>query len=107
MAMIDEIYARFKECRGVSTDTRTISRDSFFFALKGPNFNGNKFAAEALKKGAKYAVVDETQEVDDRRFMVAEKVLKTLQQLGNFHRKKFNIPVIAITGSNGKTLPKN
>jgi len=69
MATMDEIYARFKECRGVSTDTRSINQDSLFFALKGPNFNGNKFAVEALKKGAKYAVVDEAQEVDDMRFM--------------------------------------
>ncbi len=106
MATMDEIYARFKECRGVSTDTRSINQDSLFFALKGPNFNGNKFAVEALKKGAKYAVVDEAQEVDDMRFMAVENVLETLQQLGNFHRKKFNIPVIAITGSNGKTTTK-
>jgi len=61
---------------------------------------------EALKKGAKYAMVDEAQVVDDMRFIAVENVLETLQQLGNFHRKKFNIPVIAITGSNGKTTTK-
>lgn len=106
MTTMDEIYTRFKECRGVSTDTRSINQDSLFFALKGPNFNGNKFAVEALKKGAKYAMVDEAQVVDDMRFIAVENVLETLQQLGNFHRKKFNIPVIAITGSNGKTTTK-
>ncbi len=106
MATMDEIYTRFKECRGVSTDTRSIGQDCLFFALKGPNFNGNKFAAEALEKGAKYVIVDEAKETDDRRFMVVDNVLKTLQQLGNFHRNKFNLPVLAITGSNGKTTTK-
>ena len=75
MATMDEIYTRFKECRGVSTDTRSISQDSLFFALKGPNFNGNKFAAEALEKGAKYVIVDEAKETDDRRFIQEQQSL--------------------------------
>lgn len=101
-----ELHERFVTCTGTSTDTRTISKDCMFFALKGPNFNANAFAAEALEKGAKYAVVDEAPEVMDARYLLVPDVLQALQQLATHHRRKFDIPVIGITGSNGKTTTK-
>lgn len=103
---IDSIYNHFIDCKGVSTDTRNIFKNSMFFALKGANFNGNKFASKAIDLGAKYAIVDEKEfQTSDNIFLV-KNVLKTLQELANFHRKQFNIPVIGITGSNGKTTTK-
>ncbi|MDN4166198.1 UDP-N-acetylmuramoyl-tripeptide--D-alanyl-D-alanine ligase [Cytophagales bacterium LB-30] len=104
--MIERLYLRFQESKGVSTDTRNITRGSIFFALKGPNFNANEFAAEALQKGAKYAVVDDAAYSKDGRYIVVPDTLKALQQLALHHRRKFSIPFIAITGSNGKTTSK-
>ena len=101
-----ELHERFITCTGTSTDTRTISKDCMFFALKGPNFNANAFAAEALEKGAKYAVVDEAPVVMDGRYLLVPDVLQALQHLATHHRRKFDIPVIGITGSNGKTTTK-
>jgi UDP-N-acetylmuramoyl-tripeptide--D-alanyl-D-alanine ligase len=101
-----EIYSRYRECSAVSTDTRQIEEGTMFFALKGENFNGNKFAADALSKGARYAVVDEEGYKTDDRYILVKDVLETLQQLAHYHRKQLNIPVIAITGSNGKTTTK-
>ena len=101
-----ELHERFVTCTGTSTDTRTISKDCMFFALKGPNFNANAFAAEALEKGAKYAVVDEAPVVMDGRYLLVPDVLQALQHLATHHRRKFDIPVIGITGSNGKTTTK-
>ena len=101
-----ELHERFITCTGTSTDTRTISKDCMFFALKGPNFNANAFAADALEKGAKYAVVDEAPVPMDDRFLLVPDVLQALQQLATHHRRKFDIPVIGITGSNGKTTTK-
>ena len=101
-----ELHERFVTCTGTSTDTRTISKDCMFFALKGPNFNANAFAADALEKGAKYAVVDEAPVPMDDRFLLVPDVLQALQQLATHHRRKFDIPVIGITGSNGKTTTK-
>ena len=103
---ISEIYKKYLQCEGVSTDTRQISKGSLFFALKGANFNGNTFAANALAIGAKYAVIDEEQYKQDDRFILVPDVLKALQQLANYHRRQFKIPFIAITGSNGKTTTK-
>ncbi|MBO9699847.1 MAG: UDP-N-acetylmuramoyl-tripeptide--D-alanyl-D-alanine ligase [Sporocytophaga sp.] len=103
---INQIYQKYKETSSVSTDTRKIEKDCMFFALKGPNFNGNSFAEEALRQGAKYAVIDEAQFRKDDRFILVEDVLIALQQLANFHRKQLGIPIIAITGSNGKTTTK-
>jgi len=104
--MMADLYQKFLSCTGVSTDTRSISPDTLFFALKGPNFNANAYAAEAVQKGAKFAVVDEEKYRKDERFILVEDVLTTLQQLANHHRKQLNIPFIGINGTNGKTTTK-
>lgn len=103
---MENIYNRFLECTGVSTDTRTLQQDELFFCLKGENFNGNKFAKDAIAKGAKYAVIDEREYELPGKTILVDNVLKTLQNLANYHRRKFSIPVIGITGSNGKTTTK-
>ena len=105
--MIEEIYRAFLSCdQNITSDTRNISPNCIFFALKGPNFNGNNFVSEALNKGASYAVIDdESAEIKHKTFLV-EDVLTTLQDLANYHRNQFNIPVIGITGTNGKTTTK-
>jgi UDP-N-acetylmuramoyl-tripeptide--D-alanyl-D-alanine ligase len=105
--MIPKIYSAFLNCnQKVATDTRKITEGCLFFALKGPNFNGNKFTKEALKKGASYAVIDEEEfSIEGKTFLV-EDVLTTLQNLALLHRKQFNIPIIGITGTNGKTTTK-
>lgn len=101
-----EIYSLFLEHPRISTDSRHIKKDSLFFALKGPNFNGNKFASEALAKGAAYAIVDEAEYADSDRRILVEDVLKCLQELGTHHRRQSKAKVIALTGSNGKTTTK-
>ncbi len=103
---IEQLHEVYTKSYLVDTDTRKIRTNSIFFALKGENFNGNKFATEALKKGASYAVVDEEKYNTDPNIILVENVLQTLQQLANFHRKQLNIPIIALTGSNGKTTTK-
>jgi UDP-N-acetylmuramoyl-tripeptide--D-alanyl-D-alanine ligase len=105
-ATIDKLYQCFQNSQGVSTDTRHIEEGMMFFALKGPNFNGNKFAKDALEKGAKYAVVDEAEYATDERFLLVEDVLKALQDMARHHRRQFDIPFLALTGSNGKTTTK-
>src|SRR6478735_3352336 len=100
------LYKCFRECNGVSTDTRQITKDVMFVALKGANFNGNLFAEEALNKGARYVVIDEAQYKKDDRYLLVEDGLSALQALAQFRRKQLNIPFIAITGSNGKTTTK-
>jgi UDP-N-acetylmuramoyl-tripeptide--D-alanyl-D-alanine ligase len=104
--MIEFLYEKFLESSGVSTDTRNISEGNIFFALKGPNFNANEFATNALESGASYVVIDQEQYKKDDRFIVVEDSLKALQSLANHHRKQFKIPIIGITGSNGKTTSK-
>nr|WP_305983056.1 UDP-N-acetylmuramoyl-tripeptide--D-alanyl-D-alanine ligase [Roseivirga thermotolerans] len=106
MAMIDQLYSVYLRSTGVSTDTRTLQKDNLWFALKGPNFNANKFADKALELGACAVVIDDPAYARDNRYLVVEDGLKALQQLANHHRKQFNIPVIGITGSNGKTTTK-
>ena len=101
-----DLYQKFKECSGVSTDTRKISSDSMFFALKGPNFDANLLANQALDKGAKYVVIDNPKLVNDENILLVEDVLQTLQNLANFHVQHLDIPFIALTGSNGKTTTK-
>ena len=91
---------------GVSTDTRTIKPNNIWFALKGPNFNANRFADQALEKGAGLVVIDDADFAKDDRYFVVDDCLKALQDLGNHHRKQFSIPFIGITGSNGKTTTK-
>ena len=104
--MIEELHEKYKKCSSVSTDTRSISNGALFFALKGPNFNANKLAEQALESGAKYVVIDDEQFKKDDRFILVDDCLNTLQQLANYHRKQLDIPFIAITGSNGKTTTK-
>jgi len=109
---ISELYEIYKKYPSVQTDTRKIEKGDIFFALKGPNFNGNEFVQNAIEGGASYAVIDEKKfEIPDKTILVDD-VLTVLQQLANHHRRQFNnaagggIPFIAITGSNGKTTTK-
>lgn len=103
---IEEIYKIYQQFPSIETDTRKIKKDDIFFALKGPNFNGNHFAKLALKAGAAYVVADERLDFKDNRIIEVTDVLRTLQLLAQHHREQFNIPFIAITGSNGKTTTK-
>lgn len=122
--MIEKLYALFLKHPIVCTDTRDIKPGSIFFALKGGNFNGNKFAEKAIEMGCAFAVIDEENFVTKEncgteqfplkkgvrgiygKFVVVDNVLSALQQLANHHRKQLNIPIIGITGSNGKTTTK-
>lgn len=102
-----DLYDIFVECGGkVCTDTRRIVPGSIFFALKGENFDGNDFAEAALEQGAAYAVVERTPEGADERFVKVPDTLLALQQLARIHRMHFEIPVIGVTGTNGKTTTK-
>lgn len=103
---MEQLYSLFKKSSGVSTDTRKIDNNLLFFCLKGANFNGNEFAKEALEKGALAVIIDEKEFFIDERTILVEDVLLALQNLANFHRKQFSIPIIGITGSNGKTTSK-
>ena len=104
-----DLYACFLESSGVSTDTRDALNGKLFFALKGGNFNGNKFALKALDSGAKAVVIDEKVDglnADDVKVFFVPNVLSCLQELAKYHRTQFNIPVLALTGTNGKTTTK-
>ncbi|WNW01654.1 UDP-N-acetylmuramoyl-tripeptide--D-alanyl-D-alanine ligase [Tenacibaculum sp. HL-MS23] len=103
---IKELYALFIQHGLVDTDTRKIRKNTLFFALKGGNFNGNKFAEEALTKGALFSIVDEVEFKTSERIILVADVLTTLQELANYHRNVLNIPIISLTGSNGKTTTK-
>lgn len=103
---IKELHLRFLESQSISTDTRKVVSNDLFFALKGDNFNGNQFAAQALEKGAKYAIVDEELYVKNSNYILVPDVLKTLQQLASYHRDYLGLKIIALTGSNGKTTTK-
>ena len=106
MAQLYEIY---KVHSSIQTDTRQLKKGDIYFALKGPNFNGNEFAISALEKGAAYAIVDEPIQAHNNfkdQIIVVDDVLTSLQALAKFHREQFTIPFIAITGSNGKTTTK-
>lgn len=104
--MLADLYKKYLETGSVCTDTRKIISDSIFFALKGENFNANEFAMQALEQGAKYAVVDEKKYAVHDHAILVPNVLETLQQLARHHRDQLNIPVIGLTGSNGKTTSK-
>lgn len=106
--MVEKLYSIFRKSGKVSTDTRSIEPGAIFFALRGPNFNANKLAAEALDKGATAVVLDDPGYVinDDPRYFLTSDVLKLLQDLAAWHRKQLNIPFIGLTGSNGKTTTK-
>lgn len=104
--MIEKLYAIYQTNPKVQTDTRRLQAGEIFFALKGPNFNGNTFAAKALEMGASAVVIDEDQGIKDERIYLVSNALSALQELALHHRKQFTIPFIAITGSNGKTTTK-
>lgn len=108
MMNISILYTLFKNSTGVSTDTRKIEIGNLFFALKGPNFDANAFAPKALEMGASAVVIDDVNYFveDDERYFWAEDSLKMLQGLANYHRKQLEIPIIGLTGSNGKTTTK-
>ena len=103
---IAELHQIFSESTGIATDTRTLTPGQLFFALKGPTYNADEFAISALDKGASYAIASLDCSTDHPKIIKVPDTLKTLQQLANYHRLQFEIPVIAITGSNGKTTTK-
>ena len=103
---INELYQIYLQHPSIQTDTRRLKEGDIFFALKGDNFNGNEYAHTALEKGASYCVVDELIGAEDNRLVKVDNVLEALQALAKKHREQFNIPFIAITGSNGKTTTK-
>jgi UDP-N-acetylmuramoyl-tripeptide--D-alanyl-D-alanine ligase len=103
---ITELYSLFLKHPSIETDTRKLKKGDLFFALKGPHFNGNEYAATALQQGASYCICDELTEPRNDQIIVVEDSLTALQQLAKHHRQQFNIPFIAITGSNGKTTTK-
>ncbi|MFC4233575.1 UDP-N-acetylmuramoyl-tripeptide--D-alanyl-D-alanine ligase [Parasediminibacterium paludis] len=103
---IEQLYQLYLLHPSIQTDTRKLKVGDIFFALKGPNFNGNLFAKKALELGAAYAVIDEQVGDSNDKLILVEDALKTLQALAKYHRQQFTIPYIAITGSNGKTTTK-
>lgn len=106
MISIENLYSHYLKNPVISTDTRNIIKDCIFFALKGDNFNANEFAEQALHKGAAFAVVDEAKYAKNDRCLLVADVLTMLQDLARHHREQLNIPVIGLTGSNGKTTSK-
>lgn len=103
---IASIYKKFEACTCASTDTRKISKDDMYFALKGDNFDGNTFVKQAFENGAKYCVVDDEHAVISNKCLLVDDVLTTLQNLATYHRKVINVPILSLTGSNGKTTTK-
>jgi UDP-N-acetylmuramoyl-tripeptide--D-alanyl-D-alanine ligase len=95
---IESLHHHFTETNGVCTDTRNITKDSLFVALKGENFDGNQFVEQAIKSGAKYAITSDANFANNQTIFYVNDTLIALQNLANYHRKQFNIPVIAITG---------
>lgn len=96
----------FLKCKSVSIDTRKIEKDSMFFAIKGENFDANTFAAQAIELGALFVVIDNAAYAIDDRTILVENSLETLQELAKYHRAYLKLPIIALTGSNGKTTTK-
>lgn len=103
---IQNIHSLFIKSNKVSIDTRKIEPNSFFVAIKGERFDANTFAKEALEKGASYVIIDNAQYFIDERTLLVEDSLETLQELAKFHRQFLQLPIIALTGSNGKTTTK-
>lgn len=103
---IQEIHNLFLQCRSLSIDTRKIEKGSMFFAIKGDNFDANTFAKEALDLGALYVIIDNPSYLIDDSTILVKNSLETLQELAKFHRSYLNLPIIALTGSNGKTTTK-
>ncbi len=106
MTSTADLYKIFLQHPNVQTDTRLLAKDCIFFALKGENFDGNSYALKAIENGAAYAVVDDKRLAPNDNLLFVNNVLETLQQLALHHRQQSNIPVLAITGSNGKTTTK-
>lgn len=106
MTQIKSLYKYFKDSAGVSTDSRSVRPRELFFALSGPNFDGNKYASDALSKGAMYAVIDDANFKVDERYLVVDDTLKALQNLATYYRDTLSAPIIGMTGSNGKTTTK-
>jgi UDP-N-acetylmuramoyl-tripeptide--D-alanyl-D-alanine ligase len=103
---IEKLHQLFLKYPQVSTDTRNIQPNCIFFAFKGQNFNGNKFASEAIRNGATYSIVDEAKYVKGENILLVDDVLETLQKLARFHRDFCKAKIIGLTGSNGKTTTK-
>jgi len=101
-----ELYKIYKRNPKICTDTRKIEKESLFFALKGENFNGNKFATKAISDGCSFAIIDEKKYCTNNKCILVENVLETLQNLAKHHRKQLSIPIVGITGTNGKTTSK-
>ena len=106
MTTIATLHSLFLNCSSVSTDTRKIEKDSLFVALKGENFDANTFAKEALEKGAKFVIIDNPNYKIDERTLLVEDSLLALQELAKYHRAYLGLPIITLTGSNGKTTTK-
>jgi UDP-N-acetylmuramoyl-tripeptide--D-alanyl-D-alanine ligase len=106
MMKTEDLYKIYLQYPSVQTDTRKLKEGALFFALKGPNFNANEFAQKAIDAGAAYAIIDDDQYAIEGKTILVNDVLTSLQQLAKYHRQQFNIPFIAITGSNGKTTTK-
>jgi len=100
------LYQAYLAHKNITTDSRHATPNALFFALKGPHFDGNEFAEQALEKGASYAVIDNARYKKDARYILVDDVLRTLQRLAIYHRKRLKIPMIGITGSSGKTTTK-
>ncbi|HQL70849.1 MAG TPA: Mur ligase domain-containing protein, partial [Bacteroidales bacterium] len=98
MISTEQLYQIFKKHRSICTDSRRVSKDSIFFALKGDNFDGNAYAENALHLGCAYAVVDDPKVVSSDKFLLVKDALKALQDLAAFHRRTIKIPFVAITG---------
>ena len=103
---MQHLFNLFYESSGVSIDSRSIKNDNLFISISGENFNGNEYAQQAIEKGAKYAIVDQPEYANKNNIYYVENGLRFLQELANYHREKFSIPVLGITGSNGKTTTK-
>ena len=103
---IKEIYSLFQAHSAICTDSRKITKGAIFIALKGDNFNGNKYALKAIKDGCSYAIIDEKEYNIHQNTILVNNALKTLQELATYHRSQLNIPLIGITGTNGKTTSK-
>ena len=106
MIATEDLLQIFLEHPSVSTDSRAIEKDALFFALKGPRFDGNQYAEAAIDKGAAYAIVDDPEICKSEQYLLVEDGLKALQNLATAYRRRFHIPILAITGSNGKTTTK-
>ena len=104
--IMENLYEKYQQSSCVCTDSRNLTPDCLFVCLKGANFDGNKFAAEVLEQGAKYVITENRELSGNPRAVVVDDALATLQQLANYHRRQLKMPIIGITGTNGKTTTK-